>query len=106
MIPMGQSAQDIIDEQPLVVTLTGRDNDFLYPNFYWEIKPRARYTLQHQERFFFWQVEDLAQQVECPDIEALPNVSEKEGNTKKAKLDTKKLAMTFALEVTEQCTVE
>ena len=31
MIPMGQSAQDIIDEQPLVVTLTGRDNDFLYP---------------------------------------------------------------------------
>lgn len=33
------------------------NNDFLYPNFYWEIKPRARYTLQHQEQFFFWQIE-------------------------------------------------
>lgn len=31
MIPMGQSVQNIIDEQPLVVTLTGRDDDFLYP---------------------------------------------------------------------------
>ena len=35
--------------------------------------------------------------MECPDIEVLPNVSEKEGNTKKAKLETKKLAMNFLL---------
>ena len=46
---------------------------------------------------FFWQVEDLAQQAECSDIEVLSNVSEKEGNTKKAKHQTKKLAMTFLL---------
>ena len=30
---------------------------------------------------FFWQVEDLAQQAECPDIEVLPDVSEKEVKT-------------------------
>ena len=28
--------------------------------------------------YLFWQVEDLAQQAECPDIEVSPNVSEKE----------------------------
>ena len=33
--------------------------------------------------YLFWQVEDLAQQAECPDIGALPNVLEKEVNTKK-----------------------
>ena len=38
------------------------------------------------------QVEDLAQQAECPDIGALPNVLEKEVNTKKnAKVPTKNL---------------
>jgi len=34
-------------------------NDFLYPNFYWEIRPKANHTLQHQEKFFFWQLEAL-----------------------------------------------
>ena len=29
----------------------------------------------------FWQVEDLAQQAECPDIEVFPDVSEKEVKT-------------------------
>lgn len=40
------------DEDEVIV-----QNDFLYPNFYWEIKPRINNTLQHQEKFFFWQLE-------------------------------------------------
>lgn len=36
-------------------------NDYLYPNFFWEIKPHATGTLQHQEKFYFWQLEALIQ---------------------------------------------
>ena len=43
----------------------------------------------------FWQVEDLDQQVECSDIEVLPDVSEKEVNTKKCKSSNKKLVCLF-----------
>jgi len=35
------------------------ENDYLYPNFYWEIKPHLNSTLQHQQQFFFWQLEAL-----------------------------------------------
>ncbi len=34
-------------------------NDDLYPNFFWQIKPHMLGTLQHQERFYFWQLEAL-----------------------------------------------
>ena len=34
-------------------------NDYLYPNFYWEIKPHVLGTLQHQVQFYFWQLEAL-----------------------------------------------
>jgi len=34
-------------------------NDYLYPNFYWEIKPHLNTTFQHQIQFFFWQLEAL-----------------------------------------------
>ena len=34
-------------------------NDFLYPNFFWEIKPHLTGTIQHQEKFYFWQLEAL-----------------------------------------------
>ena len=30
-----------------------RNNDFLYPNFFWEIKPNLNTTYQHQIKFFF-----------------------------------------------------
>ena len=36
-----------------------KNNEYLYPNFFWEIKPHMRGTLQHQERFYFWQLEAL-----------------------------------------------
>ena len=36
-----------------------KDNEFLYPNFYWTIKPHLLGTLQHQEQFYFWQMEAL-----------------------------------------------
>lgn len=32
-------------------------NTDLYPNFSWFIKPRATGTLQHQRKFYFWQLE-------------------------------------------------
>ena len=35
------------------------ENEYLYPNFYWEIKPHLNSTLQHQQKFFFWQLEAL-----------------------------------------------
>jgi hypothetical protein len=35
------------------------ENEYLYPNFFWEIKPHLNTTIQHQERFFFWQLEAL-----------------------------------------------
>jgi len=35
------------------------ENKYLYPNFYWEIKPHLNSTLQHQQQFFFWQLEAL-----------------------------------------------
>ena len=36
-----------------------RNNEILYPNFYWEIKPHLLGTLQHQEKFYFYQLEAL-----------------------------------------------
>jgi hypothetical protein len=33
------------------------ENEYLYPNFYWTIRPGLKGTLQHQVRFYFWQVE-------------------------------------------------
>lgn len=35
------------------------ENEYLYPNFYWEISPHMNNTIQHQEKFFFWQLEAL-----------------------------------------------
>ena len=36
-----------------------RENKFLYPNFFWELKPHMLGTLQHQAQFYFWQLEAL-----------------------------------------------
>jgi hypothetical protein len=33
------------------------ENENLYPNFYWSIKPQLKGTLQHQVKFYFWQLE-------------------------------------------------
>ena len=35
------------------------DNDYVYPHFYWDVRPHMLGTLQHQQRFYFWQVEAL-----------------------------------------------
>jgi hypothetical protein len=34
-------------------------NEILYPNFYWDLKPHLLGTIQHQEKFYFWQLEAL-----------------------------------------------
>jgi len=39
------------------------DNDYLYPHFYWSIKPYLSGTLQHPEKFYFWQVQAMARGV-------------------------------------------
>lgn len=35
------------------------ENEYMYPNFYWSIRPHANGTLQHQVQFYFWQLEAL-----------------------------------------------
>ncbi|MBO72351.1 MAG: hypothetical protein CMD35_01925 [Flavobacteriales bacterium] len=44
----------IVEDETLII-----ENEYLYPNFYWEIRPTALGTLQHQERFYFWQLQAL-----------------------------------------------
>lgn len=36
-----------------------RENEYLYPNFFWSIRPNMLGTIQHQEKFYFWQLEAL-----------------------------------------------
>ena len=36
-----------------------RENDYLYPNFFWSVRPHLTGTLQHQLKFYFWQLEAL-----------------------------------------------
>jgi len=36
-----------------------RDNEYVYPNFYLSIRPNMTGTLQHQIKFYFWQLEAL-----------------------------------------------
>ena len=35
-------------------------NDYLYPHFYWSIRPNLAGTLQHPEKFYFWKLEAIA----------------------------------------------
>ena len=46
------------DREPISEALI-IDNEYMYPNFYWEIKPHLNTTIQHQRKFFFWQLEAL-----------------------------------------------
>lgn len=50
------STDDYLDSGALVV-----DNDYLYPHFYWSIAPSLAGTLQHPEKFYFWQLQAVAQ---------------------------------------------
>ena len=43
-----------LDEDAITI-----ENDYLYPNFYWEIKPHLLGTIQHQQKFYFYQLEAL-----------------------------------------------
>ena len=40
-----------------------KDNDYLYPHLSTSLRPNMRGTLQHQARFYFWQLEVLASAV-------------------------------------------
>ena len=37
------------------------DNNYVYPHFSWSIGPHLAGTLQHPEKFYFWQLQGLAQ---------------------------------------------
>ena len=52
------STNDSLDPGALIV-----DNDVLYPHFGWNIKPVLAGTLQHPEKFYFWQLQVLARGV-------------------------------------------
>ena len=43
-----------ISDEDLIV-----ENEYLYPNFFWELRPSMLGTLQHQEQFYFWQLQAL-----------------------------------------------
>ena len=49
------STDDSLNSGALVV-----DNEYLYPHFSWGIRPTLAGTLQHPEKFYFWQVQVLA----------------------------------------------
>ena len=49
------STDDSLNSGALVV-----DNEYLYPHFSWGIRPVLAGTLQHPEKFYFWQVQVLA----------------------------------------------
>jgi len=50
------SPSDSLNPEALIV-----DNDILYPHFGWSIKPMLAGTLQHPEKFYFWQIQAVAQ---------------------------------------------
>ena len=35
------------------------ENDFLYPTYSWSVRPHMLGTIQHQQKFYFWQLEAL-----------------------------------------------
>ena len=37
------------------------DNDYLYPHFFWSIRPNLAGTLQHPEKFYFWELQALVE---------------------------------------------
>ena len=39
------------------------ENDYLYPHFHWSIGPHMAGTLQHPEKFYFWQLQGKARGV-------------------------------------------
>tara|TARA_B100001750_G_scaffold157443_1_gene126675 strand:- start:185 stop:2449 length:2265 start_codon:yes stop_codon:yes gene_type:complete len=49
------STNDSLDRGALIV-----DNDVAYPHFSWSIQPILAGTLQHPEKFYFWQLQAMA----------------------------------------------
>lgn len=62
-VALGPVDENILDfnlENPLLEDAIIEKNDKLYPNFSWSILPHMLGTLQHQEKFYFYQMEALA----------------------------------------------
>jgi len=45
------------ESRPILANAMRVKNPDLYPNFFWELKPHLSGTIQHQKRFYFWQLE-------------------------------------------------
>ena len=45
------------ESRPILANAMRLKNPDLYPNFFWELKPHLSGTIQHQKRFYFWQLE-------------------------------------------------
>lgn len=57
--PLDESLVKYNYVKPIKDNFITHENDYLYPNFFWEIKPHMLGTLQHQAKFYFWQLEAL-----------------------------------------------
>ena len=45
------------EDRPILSNAMRVKNPDLYPDFFWELKPHLSGTIQHQARFYFWQLE-------------------------------------------------
>ena len=57
--PLKESDTSFIPQELNNVDAIFMDNQYLYPNFFWNIKPTLGGTIQHQEKFFFYQLQAL-----------------------------------------------
>jgi len=57
--PLDEELLVFNDDSSLASNAMIRENEYLYPNFYWDLKPHMLGTLQHQAKFYFWQLEAL-----------------------------------------------
>ena len=61
-VAVGPLPEELIDydqNSPFSDKAIFRDNNDLYPNLFWSIRPIMTGTIQHQERFYFWQLQAL-----------------------------------------------
>ena len=61
-VKQGPLIQDLVElnvHEKMTSNSIKVENDSLYPNFYWAVIPQINNTIQHQQKFFFWQLQAL-----------------------------------------------
>ncbi len=57
--PLNPEFLDFNDYEDFANNASFIENEVLYPHFSWSLRPHALGTLQHQAKFYFWQIEAL-----------------------------------------------